>query len=112
MSDDMLAILAEGFGPKLPFMCLIVSSQPVHHITMVFKGWDCIYPLYLDTSLESIKRDIHFYLGLQLNVDNCDPVFQAKCKQLNIVNELAACASGLFIWAATVVKFICGWLGV
>ncbi len=26
-SNELLTILAEGFGPKLPFMCLIVSSQ-------------------------------------------------------------------------------------
>ncbi|SJL14650.1 uncharacterized protein ARMOST_18115 [Armillaria ostoyae] len=112
VSDDMLAVLAEGFGPKLPFMRLIVSSRPVHRIATAFKQQDCIYTLYLDTSSESVNRDIHFYLGLQLDVDNRDPVFQAKCKQLNAVDELAAHASGLFIWAATIAKFICGWPGI
>ncbi len=112
VSDDMLAVLAEGFGPKLPFMRLIVSSRPVHRIATAFEGRDSIYILYLDTSSDSINRDIHFYLGLQLNVDNRDPVFQAKCKQLNAVDELAARASGLFIWAATIAKFICGWPGI
>ncbi|PBK66608.1 hypothetical protein ARMSODRAFT_1006001 [Armillaria solidipes] len=103
-SDDMLAVLAEGFGPKLPFIRLIVSSRPVHHIATVFEGRDYVYPLHLDTSLKSVNLDIQFYLERQFATIR-DDAFQKKCKELDAVNELAARASGLFIWAATVAKF-------
>ncbi|PBK98170.1 hypothetical protein ARMGADRAFT_1161666 [Armillaria gallica] len=109
--DDMLAVLAEGFGPRLSFMRLIVSSRPVHHMAKAFKGRDRIYPLYLDTSLESVNRDIQFYLERELATIH-DDVFQKKCEELDAVNELTARASGLFIWAATVVKFVHAFPGI
>ncbi|KAK0452928.1 uncharacterized protein EV420DRAFT_1697654 [Desarmillaria tabescens] len=104
-SDDMLAILAEGFGPKLSFMRLILSSRPVHRVVTAFEGRDCIYPLYLDTSSKSINRDIQFYLKREFATIR-DNAFLKKCKELDAVNELTARASGLFIWAATVAKFV------
>ncbi|KAK0439728.1 uncharacterized protein EV420DRAFT_1169158 [Desarmillaria tabescens] len=110
-SDDMLAVLAEGFGPKLPFMRLIVSSRPVHHIATVFEGQDCIYPLYLDTSSKSIDRDIQFYLERELATIH-DNAFLKKCEELDAVNELTARASGIFIWVATVAKFIHAFPGI
>ncbi|SJL14640.1 uncharacterized protein ARMOST_18105 [Armillaria ostoyae] len=109
-SPELLAVLAEGFGPKLPFIRLIVSSRPVHHIATVFEGRDCVYPLRLDTSSKSVNLDIRFYLERQFATVR-DDAFQKKCKELDAVNELAARASGLFIWAATVAKFVCGWPG-
>ncbi|PBK66630.1 hypothetical protein ARMSODRAFT_352149 [Armillaria solidipes] len=105
-SNEALAVLAEGFGPKLPFMRLIVSSRPVHRIATVFGEQDCIYPLHLDTSSMHVNRDIRFYLEREFATIH-DNVFQDKCKELDAVNELAARASGLFIWAATVAKFVC-----
>ncbi len=104
-SDDLLAVLAEGFGPKLPFMRLIISSRPVHHIATAFKERDGICTLHLNTSSKDVDRDIQFYLERQFaTVGN--PAFQAKCKELDAIGRLAARASGLFIWAATVAKFV------
>ncbi|SJL17586.1 uncharacterized protein ARMOST_21138 [Armillaria ostoyae] len=111
ISNDMLAVLAEGFGLKLSFMRLIISSRPVHRITMVFEGRDCMYPLHLDTSSESINRDIQFYLGREFATIR-DDAFQEKCKALDAVNELTARASGLFIWAATVARFVHAFPGI
>ncbi|KAK0488069.1 hypothetical protein EDD18DRAFT_1191998 [Armillaria luteobubalina] len=105
ISEELLAVLAEGFGPKLPFMRLIVTSRPVHHIAMALKGKSCVYPLYLDTSFKAVNDDIHFYLEHKLATIG-DNVFQEKCTELDAVNELTERASGLFIWAATVVKFV------
>ncbi len=105
-SSELLAVLAEGFGSKLPFMRLIVSSRPVHHIAMAFEGQDCVYPLHLDISSKNVNHDIRFYLERQFGTIR-DVAFQKKCKELDAVNELAARASGLFIWAATVAKFVC-----
>ncbi|KAK0439725.1 uncharacterized protein EV420DRAFT_1769383 [Desarmillaria tabescens] len=104
-SSELLTTLAEGFGPKLPFIRLIVSSRPVHHIATAFEGRDCIYPLHLDTSSKSVNRDIQFYLEREF-ATICNDVFLEKCKELDVVNELTARASGLFIWAATVAKFV------
>ncbi|KAK0474723.1 hypothetical protein EDD18DRAFT_1391282 [Armillaria luteobubalina] len=104
-SEELLAVLAEGFGPSLPFMHLIVTSRPVQHIATVFEGKSCVYPLYLDTSLKAVNDDIHFYLE-QKFATICNNPFQKKCIELDAVNKLTAWASGLFIWAATVVKFV------
>ncbi|KAK0488065.1 hypothetical protein EDD18DRAFT_1191984 [Armillaria luteobubalina] len=103
-SKELLVVLAEGFGPKLPFMRLIVTSRPLWHIAEAFKGKSCIYPLHLDTSSEDVNRDIQFYLELK--------VFQEKCKELHAIERLTAQASGLFVWAATVVKFIHAFPGI
>ncbi|SJL17581.1 uncharacterized protein ARMOST_21133 [Armillaria ostoyae] len=110
-SDDMLAVLAEGFGPKLSFMRLILSSRPVLRMAKAFEGRDHIYPLHLDTSLESVNRDIQFYLERELAII-CDNAFQEKCKELDAVNELTARVSGLFIWAATVARFVHAFPGI
>ncbi|KAK0211846.1 hypothetical protein IW262DRAFT_336881 [Armillaria fumosa] len=104
-SDDMLAILTEGFGPNLSFMRLIISSRPVLRIARVFERRDCVYPLYLDTSSEDVNRDIHFYLEREF-ASKCNDAFLKKCTELDAVNKLTARASGLFVWAATVVRFV------
>ncbi len=105
MSDDLLAVLAESFGPKLLFMHLIISSPLVHHIATGFKERDAICTLYLDTSSKDVDCDIQFYLEQQFATIG-NPVFQAKCKELHAIERLVAQASGLFIWAATIVKFV------
>ncbi|PBK66553.1 hypothetical protein ARMSODRAFT_890228, partial [Armillaria solidipes] len=110
-SNEVLAVLAEGFGPKLPFMRLIVSSRPVHHISTAFKEKNHIYTLHLDTSSKDVNRDIQRYLELEF-ATICDDAFQEKCKELDAVNELTAWASGLFIWAATVAKFVHAFPGI
>ncbi len=112
-SGELLAALAEGFGPKLPFMHLIISSRPVRHIARAFEGWDCVYPLHLDTSSESVNLDIQFYLEQEFATlcDN-DHAFQEKCKEWDAINQLVAWASGLFIWAATAAKFVHAFLGI
>ncbi|KAK0488060.1 hypothetical protein EDD18DRAFT_1360012 [Armillaria luteobubalina] len=104
-SKELLVVLAGGFGPKLPFMRLIISSRPVLHIATAFQEQDCIYPLYLDTSSKAVNNDIHFYLEQEL-ATICNNAFQEKCIELDTVNKLTEWASGLFIWAATVVRFV------
>ncbi|KAK0234409.1 hypothetical protein EDD85DRAFT_955231 [Armillaria nabsnona] len=111
-SDDLLAVLADGFGPNLPFMRLIISSRPVHHIATAFKERDGICTLHLDTSSKDVDRDIQFYLEKMFaTICNDDDVFQEKCKKWDAINQLAARASGLFIWAATVATFVLAFPG-
>ncbi len=79
----------------------------------MFGGRDCIYALHLDTSLKYVNHDIWSYLEQKFAaIQDDDHAFQEKCKELDAVNELAAHVSGLFIWAATIAKFICGWPGI
>ncbi|KAK0473088.1 hypothetical protein IW261DRAFT_718627 [Armillaria novae-zelandiae] len=106
-SVDMLAVLAEGFGLNLPFMRLIVSSRPIHPLTTVFKGKEHIYPLHLDTSSKHVDLDIQFYLEREFATID-DDTFQKMCTEQNAVSKLTTRASGVFIWAATVAKFVCG----
>ncbi len=73
---------------------------------MAFEGQDCVYPLHLDISSKNVNHDIRVLLGATVGTIR-DVAFQKKCKELDAVNELAARASGLFIWAATVAKFVC-----
>ncbi len=110
-SPGLLAVLAEGFGPKLPFMRLILSSRPVLRMVTVFGGRDCIYPLHLDTALEYVSRDIRFYFEREFATIR-DDAFQEQCEELDAVNELTARASSLFIWAATVVKIVVEFPGI
>ncbi|KAK0439717.1 uncharacterized protein EV420DRAFT_1733533 [Desarmillaria tabescens] len=110
-SDDMLAVLAEGFGPTLSFMRLILSSRPLHRIATAFEGRDCISTLHLDTSSEDVNHDIQFYLEREFATIR-DDAFLEKCNELDAVNKLMAQASGLFIWAATVAKFIHAFPGI
>ncbi|KAK0438250.1 hypothetical protein EV421DRAFT_2037891 [Armillaria borealis] len=110
-SPELLAVLAEGFGPKLPFMRLILSSRPVLRMTTAFEGRDCIYPLHLDTTSKYVNRDIRFYLEREF-ATICHDEFQEKCKELDAVNGLTARASGLFIWAATVAKIVVEFPGI
>ncbi len=35
--EDVLEVLADGFGPKLPFMRLIIFSRPEERISRVFQ---------------------------------------------------------------------------
>ncbi|KAK0214465.1 hypothetical protein IW262DRAFT_1466198 [Armillaria fumosa] len=69
MSDDLLAVLAEGFATA-------------------FKEQDCMCTLHLDMSSKDVD------------------LFQAKCNELDAIKKLAARASGLFILAATIAKFV------
>ncbi|KAK0495716.1 hypothetical protein EDD18DRAFT_1354219 [Armillaria luteobubalina] len=85
VSEDLLKVLADGFGPTLPFMRLIVFSRPEEKISHIFKKSQhvCQYPL--DTSSEEAW---------------------VKYNEQHVVAQLAEQASGLFIWAATVCSFL------
>ncbi|KAK0475740.1 hypothetical protein IW261DRAFT_454887 [Armillaria novae-zelandiae] len=110
-SKELLVALAEGFGPTLPFMRLIVTSRPVLSIATAFERQDCVCPLQLDTSSKAVNDDIHFYLEREFATMH-DDTFLEKCTELDAINGLTARASGLFIWAATVVKFVHASLGI
>ncbi|KAK0437756.1 uncharacterized protein EV420DRAFT_1666914 [Desarmillaria tabescens] len=107
VSNDLLEVLADGFGPALPFMWLIVSSRPEENISHIFKDRrHHVHPFPLDTSSEEVKHDIWYFI--QQKFDGIkDKHFLGKYYEPDVVTWLAEQVSGLFIWAATVCSFLC-----
>lgn len=62
VSKELLEVLADGFGPNLPFMCLIVSSWPEERISHAFKHHQqvCCFPL--DTSSDEEEHNIQHFI--------------------------------------------------
>ncbi|KAK0437751.1 uncharacterized protein EV420DRAFT_1342533 [Desarmillaria tabescens] len=106
VSEELLEVLADGFGPKLPFMRLIVSSRPEEKISRVFKNCQhvCHYPL--DTSSVEVQHDIRYFIQQRFGSIK-DKHFLGMYNEPDVVTRLAERASGLFIWAATVCSFLC-----
>ncbi|KAK0421920.1 hypothetical protein EV421DRAFT_589816 [Armillaria borealis] len=107
VSNELLKVLADGFGPKLPFMRLIVSSRPEEKIARVFKNCRHVHCYSLDTSSEEVKLDIQYFIRQRFtSIDN--GTVWGKHNKEDVITWLAERASGLFIWAATVCSFLCG----
>ncbi|SJL09152.1 uncharacterized protein ARMOST_12528 [Armillaria ostoyae] len=83
VSTELLEVLADGFGPELPFMHLIISSRPEERIARVFKDHLHLHHYPLDTSSD-----------------------EGTYNKDDVITWLAERASGLFIWAATVCSFL------
>ncbi len=106
VSTELLEVLADGFGPKLPFMRLIVSSRPEEKISRVFKKCRHVHPYPLDTSSDEVKQDIQYFIR-QRFAGIEDKSIWGRYNEQDVVTLLAERASGLFIWAATVCSFLC-----
>ncbi|KAK0440358.1 hypothetical protein EV421DRAFT_1962432 [Armillaria borealis] len=105
-SEDLLEVLADGFGPKLPFMRLIVFSRPEERISRVFKKCEHVCHFPLDISSHIVNDDIHYFIRQRFAKIKDDTVWGTYTKE-TVVTQLAERASGLFIWAATVCSFLC-----
>ncbi|KAK0440366.1 hypothetical protein EV421DRAFT_1695101, partial [Armillaria borealis] len=103
---DLLEVLADGFGPRLPYMRLIVSSRPEDKISRVFKNHKHVYHLPLDTSSYEMKHDLQHFIQTKLD-SITDKSAWEKHNEQEVATQLADRASGLFIWAATVCSFLC-----
>ncbi|SJL11654.1 uncharacterized protein ARMOST_15060 [Armillaria ostoyae] len=110
-SEELLAILAEGFGSSLPFMRLIISSRHLQRIEDAFKERSIL--IDLDTSSEEAVHDIRFYIDYQFSdmfasLSACDEpnALQELCGVLLAVDGLSKRANASFIWAATACRFL------
>ncbi|PBK82056.1 hypothetical protein ARMGADRAFT_743142 [Armillaria gallica] len=121
ITREVLALLFLGFGPRLPFMRLLIFSRPVENILQSFRLADqtTVSRLALDSSTEQseyVRRDIKYFISTKFDeiyeVQLPDTTFKNICEERHVVEELASRASGLFIWAATVCKFISNWPSV
>ncbi len=106
VSEDLLKVLADGFGPKLPYMRLIVSSRPEEKISRVFRNHKHVHHFPLDTSSCETKHDIQHFIQQRFDSITDKSTWDKRNEQ-QIVTQLADRASGLFIWAATVCSFLC-----
>jgi NACHT domain len=106
---DLLKVLAGGFGAELPFMRLIISSQPQAEIVSIFDSTlkQHIHPYPLDVSAgdDRLDRDIRLYFEHKFREIN-NPEFHALCRQHNAITKLTECACGLFINASTTAESI------
>ncbi|PBK66183.1 hypothetical protein ARMSODRAFT_372131 [Armillaria solidipes] len=107
VSTELLEVLADGFGPKLPFMRLIVSSRPEEKISRVFKDCPHLHPYPLNTSSDEVNQDIQYFIRQRFASIKDKSVWGTYNKE-DVITWLAEWASGLFIWAATVCSFLCG----
>ncbi len=107
VSEDLLKVLADGFGPELPFMRLIISSRPEEKIARVLKDHPHLHRYPLDTSSNEVKQDIQYFIRQRFSSINGKSVWGTHNKE-DVITSLAERASGLFIWAATVCSFLCG----
>ncbi len=110
MSEELLELLADGFGPTLPFMRLIVSSRPEERISRAFKHRLQVHCFPLDTSSDEVKHDIQHFIQQRFASIKDKSVWGIYNEQ-DVVTQLAERASGLFIWAATVCSFLCNFPG-
>ncbi|KAK0209687.1 hypothetical protein IW262DRAFT_1468674 [Armillaria fumosa] len=112
VSKEVLSVLSRGFGPKLPFIRLLVFSRPVEGISRAFAAPNSAVTRFtLDTASQEVNADIRHFIQTEFTAIHNDPLtrdeaFEKTCSELNVINRLARRASGLFIWAATVCRFI------
>ncbi|PBK82021.1 hypothetical protein ARMGADRAFT_1019906 [Armillaria gallica] len=102
IDGEVLALLFLGFGPRLPFMRLLIFSRPVKNILQSFRLAD---QTTVTEQSEYVRRDIKYFIGAKFDeiyeVQLPDTTFKNICEEHHVVEELASRASGLFIWAAT-----------
>lgn len=105
--DELLHVLSSKLQPNLPFLKVVIASRPEHDLEVTFisseKPWITPYPL--DQSSDAVDQDIRRYFENKLG-EIQDPAFHTYCHDNNAIGKLTERASGLFIWADTVYRFI------
>lgn len=112
-SEEMLDILSGGFGPRLPFIRLLVFSRPTEAISHAFNASSAVTTIILEATSENVSRDIRFFIAYHfsgmfasLSARNVSNDLQEFCNMFRAVDGLSKRASGSFLWAATACRFI------
>uniref|UniRef100_A0A0W0F2Z7 Nephrocystin 3-like N-terminal domain-containing protein n=1 Tax=Moniliophthora roreri TaxID=221103 RepID=A0A0W0F2Z7_MONRR len=89
---------------RFPFLRIAIASRPEEDIKEALLQHDHILHLPLDITSSETQSDIAYFLSIKFS----EPRFRVlnQEQRSRAVEELSLRASGLFIWAATVVKFI------
>ncbi|KAG7097599.1 hypothetical protein E1B28_004935 [Marasmius oreades] len=112
-SDSFRQLLALFSDPRtfeaFPFVRFIIASRPEDRIRQAFRHQN-IQHFPLDVSSRETKADISHYFNVKFaEISSQHPPFAKLCKELNVVEQLTERASGLFIWAATIFRFLDGY---
>ncbi|KAF9258215.1 hypothetical protein L218DRAFT_877641, partial [Marasmius fiardii PR-910] len=93
----------------IPFLRFIIASRPEGSIQEEFRFKEHILHFPLDITSAETKADIAHFLAVKfgkISIHNAG--FEKLCSKLDVVDGLSTRASGLFIWAATISKFVEG----
>ncbi|KAK7026004.1 hypothetical protein VNI00_015835 [Paramarasmius palmivorus] len=101
---QLLELFTHNAFRLLPFLRFVLASRPEEDIVRYLQGYDHIHHFPLDHTSDETKADINYFLTVSFR----DPAFNNldDARKSSATKKLAERASGLFIWAATVIGFI------
>ncbi|KAK7051443.1 hypothetical protein VNI00_004417 [Paramarasmius palmivorus] len=102
--EQLLELFADDKFKLLPFLRFVLASRPEEDIVRSLQHCSHIHHFPLDHTSPETTNDIHYFLTKSFQHSSFDGLDTAQ--KHNAVERLAERASGLFIWAATVVGFI------
>ncbi|KAF9251452.1 hypothetical protein L218DRAFT_847886, partial [Marasmius fiardii PR-910] len=107
---QLLSLLSDSQTfSKFPFLRFIIASRPEGCLRQEFLHKEDIHYSPLDITSAETKADIAHYLAIKFNsIYTQNPAFKTLCTELDAVQGLSERASGLFIWAATIFRFVEG----
>ncbi|KAK7051170.1 hypothetical protein VNI00_004670 [Paramarasmius palmivorus] len=102
---QLLELFANNKFRLLPFLCFVLASRPEEDIVAYLQNLVHIHHFPLDhTSLET-RQDINYFLAKSFEQHPSLHVLDHAIKS-SAIEKLAEHASGLFVWAATIIGFI------
>ncbi|KAF5369014.1 hypothetical protein D9758_002827 [Tetrapyrgos nigripes] len=110
--DQLLKLLVENPFRDFPFVRLVLASRPEEDINRMLAVREHIVAFPLDITTDETKADIKYFLEHKLSETGLlhpGSRFSELYHERDAVNQLSIRASGLFIWASTVVAFIAGY---
>ncbi|KAK7051441.1 hypothetical protein VNI00_004415 [Paramarasmius palmivorus] len=102
--EQLLELFADNRFKLLPFLRFVLASRPEEDIVRSLQRCSHIHHFPLDHTSPETRNDIHYFLTKSFQHSSFDSLDTAQ--KHDAVERLAERASGLFIWAATVVGFI------
>ncbi|KAF5371750.1 hypothetical protein D9758_003465 [Tetrapyrgos nigripes] len=111
---EFLKFFSDNVFAPFPHIRVIIASRPKPRIRAAFSNADSqdllphIHRFPLDTLSQETREDIRSYIENELSSIN-EKGFRDMCIQRNAAAELAQRASGLFIWAVVILKFLRGY---
>ncbi|KAK7041865.1 hypothetical protein VNI00_008822 [Paramarasmius palmivorus] len=102
--EQLLQLFSRDTFALLPFLRFVIASRPEEDILRYLQNREHIQHFPLDHTSPETTSDIHYFLTRSLQ----HPSFSSldEVRKTSVVDTLAERASGLFVWAVTVVKFI------
>ncbi|KAK7045896.1 hypothetical protein VNI00_007327 [Paramarasmius palmivorus] len=102
---QLLRLFERNTFGVLPFLRFAVASRPEEDIKhLLDRGHGHINHFPLDHTSFETKTDINYFLTISFRDSAFDDLDSAR--KISAIERLAERASGLFVWAATVVMFI------